>query len=176
VGFFAFYQKGVCKSFFAHRRLREYPVTGGPSTSAEGFYNNEIINYGKKILDSLQWEGVAMVEFKKDNSTGIYNLMEINAKFWGSLELALVSGINFPQMMIDNALNKEIPVSNNFKLLRFQWILNGDLFHVLKKPSHILLFIRDLFIAKNDFYLKDIKPNIYQLLYIPLHYYKKWFK
>jgi predicted ATP-grasp superfamily ATP-dependent carboligase len=176
VGFFAFYQKGICKSFFIHKRLREYPVTGGASTAAEGFYNKDIIEYGKKMLDSLQWEGVAMVEFKKDNSSGIYNLMEINAKFWGSLDLALVSGVNFPQMLIDNALNKEIKISENFKMERFQWILNGDLFHVLEKPSHIFAFIRDLFIAKNDIYLSDIKPNLFQILFIPIHYYKKWFK
>jgi predicted ATP-grasp superfamily ATP-dependent carboligase len=175
-GFFAFYQHGICKSFFVHKRLREYPVTGGASTAAEGFYNSQVIEDGKKILDSLQWEGVAMVEFKKDNSTGLYNIMEINAKFWGSLDLALVSGVNFPQMMIDDALGKEIQVSENYKMVRFQWILNGDLYHVLEKPSHILLFIRDLFMAKNDFYLRDIKPNLFQLMYIPVHYYKKWFK
>jgi len=176
VGFFAFYQKGVCKSIFVHKRLREYPVTGGASTAAEGFYNRQVIDNGKKILDHLQWEGVAMVEFKKDNSTGLYNIMEINAKFWGSLDLALFSGVNFPQMMIDDALNKDIPFSEDYKRIRYQWILNGDLFHVLEKPSHILLFIRDLFIAKNDFYFTDIKPNLFQIIFIPIHYYKKWFK
>jgi len=176
VGFFAFYQDGILKSYFVHRRLREYPVTGGASTAAEGFFDREVVENGKKILDSLHWDGVAMVEFKKDNSTGIYNLMEINAKFWGSLDLALVSGVNFPRMLIDAAQHKEIPVTNTYKQLRFQWILNGDLYHVLEKPSHILLFIRDLFVAKNDFYLTDIKPNLFQLLYIPVHYYKKWFK
>ena len=176
VGFFAFYQKGVCKSIFVHKRLREYPVTGGASTAAEGFYNRQVIDDGKKILDHLQWEGVAMVEFKKDNSTGLYNIMEINAKFWGSLDLALFSGVNFPQMMIDDALNKDIPFSEDYKRIRYQWILNGDLFHVLEKPSHILLFIRDLFIAKNDFYFTDIKPNLFQIIFIPIHYYKKWFK
>lgn len=176
VGFFAFYQKGICKRFFVHKRLREYPFTGGVSTAAEGFYNSQVIEDGKKILDRLQWEGVAMVEFKKDNSTGLYNIMEINAKFWGSLDLALVSGVNFPQMMIDDALHKEIPFSDNYKLLRYQWILNGDLFHVLEKPSHILVFIRDLFVAKNDISFKDIMPNLFQLIYIPIHYYKKWFK
>jgi hypothetical protein len=61
-------------------------------------------------------------------------------------------------------------------MIRFQWILNGDLFHVLEKPSHILYFIRDLFAARNDFYFTDIRPNLFQFLYIPVHYYKKWFK
>jgi len=176
VGFFAFYKNGECKNYFIHRRIREYPVSGGASTCAESFYDESILNYGKKVLDYLKWEGVAMVEFKKDNSTGIYNLMEINAKFWGSLDLALVSGINFPQMLIDDALGLEIEKNEFDRKIRFQWILNGDLFHILERPRHLFAFIKDLFLARNDFYFSDIKPNLFQLLYIPIFYYKKWFK
>ena len=64
VGFFGFYQKGTLKRFYIHRRLREYPITGGPSTAAETFYHPKIFEYGKRILDKLHWNGVAMVEFK----------------------------------------------------------------------------------------------------------------
>ena len=176
-GFFAFYKNGECKNYFMHRRIREYPVSGGASTCAESFYDEGILNNGKKILDYLRWEGIAMVEFKKDNSTGIYNLMEINAKFWGSLDLALVSGVNFPQMLIGDALGLEIEKCEfEAKRTRFQWILNGDLFHVIERPRHLFDSLKDLFIAKNDFSFSDIKPNLFQLLYTPVHYYKKLFK
>lgn len=174
-GFFAFYKNGECKNYFMHRRIREYPPTGGASVVAEAFYNDQILTDGTKLLDELKWEGVAMVEFKKDNETGIYNLMEINAKFWGSLDLALVCGANFPQMLIDDALGKNIKKWNYTKK-RFQWILNGDLFHLLERPWRLFLFIRDLILSKNDFWLSDIVPNLFQLLNIPVHYYKKWFK
>ncbi|MGQ9619499.1 MAG: carboxylate--amine ligase [Bacteroidales bacterium] len=174
-GFFAYYKNGECKSYFMHRRIREYPVKGGPSTAAEGLFNKQILRDGKKILDELKWEGVAMVEFKKDNSTGIFNLMEINAKFWGSLDLALISGVNFPQMFIDEALGKEV-THTNYKLRRFQWILNGDLFHLIERPWHAGSFLLDLFRAKNDIWIRDVKPNLYQLMYIPVHYFKKWSK
>jgi len=175
-GFFAYYQKGECKNWFVHRRLREYPVSGGASTVAESFCDEKIVEYGKRLLDDLQWDGVAMVEFKQDKASGMYYLMEINAKFWGSLDLALVAGINFPQMMIDEATGNEIETIPFKGKIRFQWILNGDLFHTLEKPSHIHLFIRDLFVAKNDFYFTDIKPNLFQIFYVPVHYYKKLFK
>ncbi|MEM1122338.1 MAG: ATP-grasp domain-containing protein [Bacteroidota bacterium] len=175
-GFFAFYKDGKCKNFFIHRRIREYPVTGGASTVAEGYYDANIEKNGKKILDHLNWEGVAMVEFKKDNSTGEYNLMEINAKFWGSLDLALSCGVNFPQMLIDDALGKEITKNGEYGRHKFQWILNGDLLHVLERPSALFRFMKDLFTAKNDFEWSDIKPNLFQIANIPVHYYKKWFK
>jgi predicted ATP-grasp superfamily ATP-dependent carboligase len=175
-GFFAFYKNGKCENYFIHQRLREYPVSGGASTCAESFFDETILKNGKKILDHLRWEGIAMVEFKKDNSTGIYNLMEINAKFWGSLDLALVSGINFPQMLIDCALGREVQKMESKQNIRFQWVLNGDLFHVFERPRHLFAFLKDLFTAQNDILLSDIKPNIFQFIYIPIHYYKKWFK
>lgn len=174
-GFFAFYKNGECKNYFMHRRIREYPYTGGVSVVAETFQNEQVLQDGKKILDELKWEGVAMVEFKKDNETGIFNLMEINAKFWGSLDLALVCGANFPQMLIDDASGQEIKPWQ-YKHKRFQWILNGDLFYLLERPWSIFLFLRDLFISRNDIWLRDPVPNLFQLLYIPVYYYKKWFK
>lgn len=174
-GFFAFYQNGECKNYFMHKRIREYPVKGGASVVAEAFYDEQVLKHGKLILDELKWEGVAMVEFKKDNQTGEFNLMEINAKFWGSLDLALVSGVDFPQMLIDVAEGKEIE-KVTYTHEKFQWILNGDLFHILEKPSHVFGFFGTLFTAKNDFWLRDIKPNLFQVVYIPMHFYKKWFK
>ncbi len=174
-GFFAYYKNGKCINYFMHKRIREYPVTGGASTAAESYYNKEIFEYGKKILDYLDWNGVAMVEFKRDNTTGVYNLMEINAKFWGSLDLALVSGVNFPLMLIYDALKEPIP-RMEYKRQKFQWILNGEIFHILEKPKDTIGFIKDLFTARNDIWLKDLKPNLFQLVYIPIHYYKKFKK
>ena len=176
VGFFALYKNGECMNHFVHKRIREYPVTGGASTVAQSFSDDTIVRNGKKILDYLKWEGVAMVEFKKDNSTGEYNLMEINAKFWGSLELALVAGVNFPKMLIDDALGKKITPIKGYKQVKFQWLLNGDLFHLIERPWKIFSFIGSLFTSKNDFYLTDIRPNLFQFIYIPVHYYKKLFK
>jgi predicted ATP-grasp superfamily ATP-dependent carboligase len=172
-GFFAFYRGGECQAYFAHRRLREYPVTGGASTAAESFFDETLVASGKKILDALRWEGVAMVEFKQDEATGTYYLMEINAKFWGSLDLALVSGVDFPRMMIDASPGGQPPFKTG---TRFQWILNGELFHVIERPGHLFAFARDLFRAKNDVWLRDLKPNLFQLAYIPVYYYKKLFK
>ncbi len=175
-GFFAFYKKGKLINWFIHKRIREYPVSGGASTVAKSYYNEKIFENGKKILDYLGWEGVAMVEFKKDNASGTYKLMEINAKFWGSLELAISAGVNFPEMLVLDALNLDIPQIRKYQNVKFQWILSGDIFHIIEKPSHFPDFIKDLFSSKNDIMLSDLKPNLFQLLYIPVYYFKKGFK
>src|SRR5581483_1988713 len=62
---------------FAHRRLREYPLSGGPSTFCESLHMPSIETYSRRILDRLGWVGLAMVEFKMDQARGVPVLMEI---------------------------------------------------------------------------------------------------
>lgn len=82
-----------------HKRIRELYTMGGPSTCAISVYDPKLLDYGLKILGALNWHGIAMVEFKKDSKDGTFKLMEINPKFWGSLDLAIASGIDFPYLL-----------------------------------------------------------------------------
>ena len=47
-------------------------------------------------MRALNWKGIAMVEWKVDPRDGRPKLMEVNPRFWGSLELAVRSGVDFP--------------------------------------------------------------------------------
>ncbi|MBI96623.1 hypothetical protein CL656_05705 [bacterium] len=100
IGFFAIYSKGKLLTYFMHRRIREEPLSGGSSTFAESIYEEEVYLESVKLLDGLNWHGVAMVEFKKCLKTGKFYLMEINPKFWGSHDLAIRSGINFSSLLL----------------------------------------------------------------------------
>ena len=68
-----------------------------------------------------------MVEFKQDQRDGSLRLMEINARFWGSLQLAIDSGVDFPRILADLASGKapETPVPYQVGV-RTRW-LAGDL-------------------------------------------------
>jgi predicted ATP-grasp superfamily ATP-dependent carboligase len=171
-GFFAYYENGKCIKQFMHKRIREYPVSGGASVCAESFYDKKLEENGKKMLDLVRWNGVAMVEFKK-HSDGEYKLMEINPKFWGSLELALVAGVNFPYSLVQQQRGEKITESEKYKQVRFQWLLNGELFHFFERPSSIFKIIADLFRSKKDFRFSDPLPNCIQFLLIFLHIYKR---
>lgn len=175
-GFFAYYEKGRCINYFMHHRIREYPVTGGASVCAESFYDDELMILGKKMLDHLLWDGVAMVEFKKDRRSGLYKLMEINPKFWGSLELAIVSGVDFPGMLVQRAEGRTVQVVTKYKQLKFQWLINGELFHFFERPSAVLKILSTLFRSKSDFRWTDPLPNCFQVANIFVHYFKKWFR
>ncbi len=87
---------------FCHRRIREYPSSGGPSCFCESANLPDLAKHAINLLRALKWEGVAMVEFKGNEKDGFY-LMEINPRFWGSSALAPNSGCNIAYAMYRGA-------------------------------------------------------------------------
>jgi len=57
------------RAAFAYRRLREYPVGGGPSTLRESVRDETLCRATERLLSALGWTGVAMAEFKVDPRT-----------------------------------------------------------------------------------------------------------
>ena len=91
---------------FQHRRLREVPVTGGASSFRESVPLDPVLyDYSRRLLSALRWTGLAMVEFRVGAAGP--RLMEINGRIWGSLPLAVKSGVDFPARMADLYLGRE---------------------------------------------------------------------
>lgn len=167
-GFFATYQKGVCKRVFMHRRVREYPASGGVSTCAESFYDSKLEVYGRRMLDALQWHGVAMVEFRRDERDGEYKLMEVNPKFWGSIDLPLAAGADFPGDLCRMALGRSLSYTDTYRRnLRFHWPLSGhgDLYHLWTRPQSLIDVAFDLLNprVKSNLRLDDLGPNLEEM-------------
>jgi len=128
------------KAAFVHKKLRMYPVQGGPSTLREGVDHPRIMEIGLSLLKSLNWVGVAMVEFKVDPRDGIPKLMEINPRFWGSLQLAIFSGVDFPYLILRMARKESFEPVLRYEIgKRSRWLLLGDILHFLKNPNRFHL-------------------------------------
>lgn len=162
-GFFALFDGGRPRAVFMHRRLREYPVTGGASTAAESIRDDTLAELGERLLGALGWHGVAMVEFKLDSRDGSYKLMEINPKFWGSLDLAIAAGVDFPWLAVRVANGETFDPPPYRTGLRFQWLFS-DLVHVAARPSAAGRFLRDLVSPSvaSDWWWSDPRPNAYE--------------
>jgi predicted ATP-grasp superfamily ATP-dependent carboligase/thymidylate kinase len=88
---------------FQHRRLREVPITGGASSFRESVVLDPVLfDHAARLLAALEWTGLAMVEFKVGDEGP--RLMELNGRIWGSLPLAVKSGIDFPAGLADVCL------------------------------------------------------------------------
>lgn len=126
LGFEALYDfSGSPVATFCHRRLREFPLSGGPSTYCESFHSPLVEEYGRRLLDALGWVGLAMVEFKIDSRSGEPRLMEINPRPWGSMELPIRAGIEFPWLAYQLARDGSVNCTNSAKdRVRLRFLVN----------------------------------------------------
>ena len=133
-GAFLLFDHGTEKAVFFHRRLREKPPSGGVSVLRESIpIDSKMKDDATRLLKSLNWHGVAMVEFKQDNRDNQYKLMEINARFWGSLQLAIDAGVDFPHLLYRMETESSLAAVNSYRTgVRSRWFL-GDLDHLLAR-------------------------------------------
>lgn len=134
-GIFALCDSGTPLALFAHRRHREKPPSGGVSVLRESIeLPKPMTDYAVQLLKKANWHGAAMVEFKVERDTGIPLLMEINGRFWGSLQLALDAGINFPHLLYQLVKGQPVvvPPGKYRRGVKSRWLL-GDLDHLLSR-------------------------------------------
>lgn len=154
-GIFALYDKGKPVAFFAHHRIREKPPSGGVSVLSESVTTNPVLqSHACMLLDSVHWHGIAMVEFKMEES-GQSHLMEINTRFWGSLQLAIDAGVDFPWLLYQMTCGEEVtPVESYKKGTRLRWLL-GDLdrLYIILKNGNFS--VREKLAAMLSFFTPD---------------------
>lgn len=175
---FALFDSGRPIVTIAHRRLIEKPPWGGVGVLCESISPRpETLSYALRLLEELRWHGVAMVEFKL-TAEGVPCLMEINPRFWGSLELAVRSGIDFPYLAFQLA-NGEKPQPGTPRRAVNRWVLgeidslatsllNGNVgrSRVRDLTSHLWSLRRGLHSEVER--LSDPKPALYE--------YGSWFR
>lgn len=184
-GLFVLMQEGKPLGMFAHRRLRERPPSGGVSVLRESIALPKVmVEATLKLLQRVKWHGVAMVEFKVDAARQIPVLIEINGRFWGSLQLAMDAGINFPLLLLNMAMGRpETVPENRYRVgVKSRWLL-GDLDHLMmrltksdralnlppgapSKLQSLMAFCR--FFERDLFYeierLDDLSPSRFEIM------------
>ena len=128
---------GELRAAFCHRRIREKPPSGGVSVLRESIpMDAELLEASVGLLKDLEWQGVAMLEYKRDATTATNYLMEINGRLWGSLQLAIDSGVDFPVLLVQGALGRpSSPVTKYDIGVRSRWEW-GDVDNLLAVLFH----------------------------------------
>jgi predicted ATP-grasp superfamily ATP-dependent carboligase len=137
-GFFLVDKSGEIKNHFAHKRIRDVnPKGSGSSFRCSAIIEPEILESSTTLLKAMEWEGVAMVEFRK-STKGEFYLMEVNGRFWGSLDLARQAGLDFPLNLVKMYEGLPVESGEYLKDIHVRWFL-GDIlrfFRILKgKPK-----------------------------------------
>jgi predicted ATP-grasp superfamily ATP-dependent carboligase len=126
------FNRGEPRAVLTQKRLKMYPVKGGV-----GIYNvttdeADIREQAIALLKAAEWHGPAQVEFKR-KADGSPCLMEVNGRFWGTLDLAVAAGVNFPLLTCRMAVDGDImPVSSYEVGLGFRWPVPYGLLHAVE--------------------------------------------
>jgi carbamoylphosphate synthase large subunit len=163
VGYSVYAKDGNILVGYGHKRLAEYPVSGGSSVYRETYDDKRMKDVASKVLRAVKWTGFAMFEFKLTADNELY-FIEANPRIWGSINQGLQNGINYfepilgkVRLQIDNQEKKTFFSPFIYGVL-IKYAFNGNI-----KP--LIKFIRNIRYNRADvFFFNDPKGWISLLL------------
>ena len=175
--------QGIILVSFQHIRIHEEGTHVGSTYRMSQPVDATLLAAAEKMVAALHYTGVAMFEFRKNPYDTTWVLIEINARFWGSLPLSLACGVDFPCYLYEMLVGgrREFPQKYRVGLYcrntswDLQWFVNTAVhtdssYH--KKAYPVLRYILEwgnilLLREKNDvFVLDDPVPGIQELMRI----------
>lgn len=80
----------------AHRE----PTRGGTMSLRRTWHNPELVEDAVRRLRFLGWQGAAMLEYRVRDEDGSFDFIELNPRYWQSLHLDLLAGVDFPSLQM----------------------------------------------------------------------------
>jgi D-aspartate ligase len=90
------------------RRTRQYPTDFGTGTFVETIHNAQVEESATKFLSSLNYSGIAEIEFKFDARDGRYKILDVNARIWTWNSLGALAGVDFPYILWQIAMGEKV--------------------------------------------------------------------
>ena len=153
---YSFYCKdGFIVNGYGHKRLSEYPVSGGSSTYREEYLNAEMHEIASRVVRHLKYTGFAMFEFKLTDNNKLY-LIEVNPRIWGSVNQGLINNNNYFEQILGPGYIDSSEQLTNIKTYISPLIYLSLLMYLLKfniKPT--LYFIKNIHNNKADISIFD---------------------
>jgi predicted ATP-grasp superfamily ATP-dependent carboligase len=89
IGFGFLADRGKIVAAKIHHEILSYPLDGGSAVAVEAYHAPRVEELAKRLIADFRYSGWGLVEFKPCPKRGDFVLMELNAKFWASLEFTL---------------------------------------------------------------------------------------
>ncbi|WDC83604.1 carboxylate--amine ligase [Caloramator sp. mosi_1] len=91
------------------QKMRQYPINYGASVYTKQKYVPELYDIGAKFLEGVKFKGFAEIEFKKDEETGNFYLIEVNVRTTNLNNLLYKVGINMPYIAYRDLTGNPLP-------------------------------------------------------------------
>jgi len=162
------FNRGSPRALLTQRRLLKYPRFGA------GIYNEttnepDLKERAVRLLSALNWHGPAQVEFLRHEKTGKPYLLEVNGRFWGTMDLSVAAGMDFPVLACRMARDGDVPEQAEYRVgLRYRWPFPYAILHA-RETGRWLGSFRDFLLprraTRSDLSLTDPAPLIMEFAY-----------
>jgi carbamoylphosphate synthase large subunit len=134
-----------------------------PQLGIEIIHEPKLFETVRRLMESLNWSGIAHVDLRYDKKSETFKVLEINPRFWMTLQASLMAGINFPYLMCLNTLgiNYKVPEYENVDYLNLKGLFQ-------KIGNNILFIFRWKYIYKNTelkYVFKDPLPIVVKFIW-----------
>lgn len=157
VNYNAYVWQGQSLVEFTARHIRNAPPKWGSPRVVQSEYLPEIMDSGRKALQSVGFYGFACTEFKQDARDGVYKLMEINGRHNLSGLLAVRCGINFPWLHYRHLMYGEVPLATGFR----EWLYWIDL---TRDVGYSAMHLREEHYRLRDYLRPYFQPHVFAIL------------
>ncbi len=112
IGFSCMTVEGKLCLPFMWLRIRETDPRGSGSSARRSIpMSSQVCEFSSALVKKVGLQGISMVEFKRPSNGRAPVLMEINARPWGSLQLPISCGIDYPSHLVNWFLEGKLPPS-----------------------------------------------------------------
>ena len=133
-GVFFMCKNGQVLASYCHQRIRTFPTSGGVTVYSKSTPNDDIVQIGAKLLASLDWDGLAMIEFLQDKNTKDWKIIELNPRLWGSVLLSEFACPGFLKTYIDESTGKEVQnVSASLTEKFIRWYFPFEILNLINR-------------------------------------------
>jgi hypothetical protein len=114
-------RQGVICAVFARQRLRTHPAPLGNTTLTVSIPVDTVrpaLESLRRLLLAIKYRGIFSAEFKYDDRSGQFKLIEINARPWWHVEFAASCGVDVCSMAYRDALGLTLPPVREYEVGR----------------------------------------------------------
>ena len=160
VGVFLLRWQGTVLAKFMHLRLHEVPWDGGVSSLRRSWWHEKIYQDAIARVNFLNWNGVSMFEYRWDSSTDDFFLIELNARFWGSLHLPIYAEVDFPKLLISAWNNELFPTPEARIGVRCRYTFPKEIEYVISRMKASNLGVWEKIWTLLEFIMLSVDPRV----------------
>lgn len=134
---------GEVKAYWMGEKIRQHPEKFGTATLTRSIDIETLLESTKKIMKALNYQGISETEYLLDPRTGLYQLIEINARTWLWTGHATACGVDFPWLAWQYATGAHVTYPAGYETGLKWWNFYTDTYFSFKAMLRGRLTIRE---------------------------------